>query len=296
MKDPIKPRAKSKDVSPLCRVYVEYPLPTEWNLGGTVTGIGDRMGGPHAFNSLTPYTRVDPAMSSRICPYCNRSHNGRDQLMNHLRFHYRMVLVCPICIGCGSNSWRTVKAHIKACARQRPGIASRKVNPGECLWWRTDHTRAEETATTFKLPTRTNPPDDANQEDRGHLIDKTLTEMQGQLKALEEEAPRAAECKMSTHGQKAKDTDQNNKGDGKESKSKQQTHSSKSKQKAKSIDLTSDDLDGHFGAFLDKYSQETTSTAQEDSQPGPLTQDQHERSAQEEGSLQPDASVSCSSS
>ena len=44
--------------------------------------------------------------------------------------------------------------------------------------------------------------------------------MQEQLKALEEEASRAAEAKMSTHGQKAKDTDQNNKGDGKESKSK----------------------------------------------------------------------------
>ena len=41
-------------------------------------------------------------------------------------------------------------------------------------------------------------------------------------------------------------------GDGKESKSKQPTHRSKSKQKAKSVYLTSDDLDGHFGAFLDK--------------------------------------------
>ena len=60
---------------------------------------------------------------------------------------------------------------------------------------------------------------------------------------------------------------------------KQLTHNSKSKQKAKSLDLTSDDLDGHFGALLDKCSQETTSTAQEGSQPGPLKQDQHERSA-----------------
>ena len=169
------------------------------------------MGGPQALNSLTPCTAVDPAMSSQICLYCNRSHNGRNQLMNHLRFHYQMVLVCPICAGCRSNSWRTVKAHIKAYARERPGIASRKVNPGEPLWQRTDNrlrglTRTEETATTFELPTWTNPPDDANQEDRGHLINKTLTEMQEKLKALEEEAPRAAEVKTSTHGQKAKDT------------------------------------------------------------------------------------------
>ena len=41
--------------------------------------------------------------------------------------------------------------------------------------------------------------------------------MQEQLKALEE-APRATEVKMSTCGQKANDTDRNNRGDGKESK------------------------------------------------------------------------------
>ena len=120
--------------------------------------------------------------------------------MNHLRFHYQMVLVCPICAGCRPNSWKTVKAHVKACTRQRPGIASQKVNPGEPLWWRTDNqlrglTTAEETATIFELPTWTHPPDDTNQEDRDHLIDKTLTEMREQLKALEEEAPRATEVK-----------------------------------------------------------------------------------------------------
>ena len=53
------------------------------------------------------------------------------------------------------------------------------------------------------------PPDDANQVDRGHLIDKTLTEMQEQLKALEEEeASRVAKAKVSTHHQKAKVTKQ----------------------------------------------------------------------------------------
>ena len=110
LKDPNKPQAKGKDVSPLWGVYVKYPMPTEWNLGGTVTGIGDRMGGPHAFDSLTLYTTVNPAMSSQIFLYCNRSHNGRDQLMNHLRFYDQMVLVCPICAGCESNSWRTDKS------------------------------------------------------------------------------------------------------------------------------------------------------------------------------------------
>ena len=126
-----------------------------------------------------------------------------------------MVLICPTWAGCGSNSWRTVKAHIKACAKSRSTVASYKADPGEPLWWRSDNqlkglTRALETAATFKLPTWTNLPADANQEDRGHLIDKTLSEMQEQLKALKEEADRATIAKMNTHHKKAKDTNKNN--------------------------------------------------------------------------------------
>ena len=103
--------------------------------------------------------------------------------------------------------------------------------------------------------------------------------MQEELKALKEEANRATIAKMSTHCKKAKDTDQNNTVDDKESKprSKQQAHHNKDKQRtltAKSIGLTSNDLDGHFGAFLKICSQETASTMWEDSQPEPLKHDQ----------------------
>ena len=100
-------------------------------------------------------------------------------------------------------------------------MASHKADPGEPLWQRSDNslkglTRAPETAATFKLPTWTNPPNGANQEDRGNLIDKTLSEMQEQLKALKEEADRATRAKMSTRSKKAKDPNQNNKVDDKE--------------------------------------------------------------------------------
>ena len=103
--------------------------------------------------------------------------------------------------------------------------------------------------------------------------------MQEQLKALKEEADKATKAKMSTHHKKAKDTGQNNTINNKESKPrlKWQAHHNKDKQRnlaAKSIDLTSNDSDGHFSAFLDKCSQETASTTQEDSQPEPLKQNQ----------------------
>ena len=201
-------------------------------------------------------------------------------------------------------------------------MVSHKADPGEPLWQRSNNrlkglTRPPETAATFKLPTWTNPPDDANQEDRGHLINKTLSEMQEQLKALKEEADRAAIAKMSTCCKKAKDTDQNNTVNDKESKprSKWQACHNAEKQRTlavKSIDLTSDDLDGHFGAFLKIYSQETASTTQEDSQPEPPKQDQQRdgksshdpagthsqcnKSPQKEDSLRSDVSVSPSRS
>ena len=58
---------------------------------------------------------------------------------------------------------------------------------------------------------------------------------------------------MSTHCKKAKDTDRNNSVDDKESKPRLKWQACHNKDKhrtlaAKSIDLTSDDLDGHFGA------------------------------------------------
>ena len=193
--------------------------------------------------------------------------------MNHLRFHYRMVLICPICAGCRSNSWRTTEAHIKACAKSRSTMASCKADPGEPLWQRSNNQLKGFTTATFKLPTWTNPPNDANQEDRGHLIDKTLSEMQEQLKALKEEADRAAKTKMSTHNKNAKDPDGNKTVNDKEFKPRSKWQAcNNDKQRtlaAKSIDLTSDDLDGHFGVFLKICSQETANTTQEDSQPEP---------------------------
>ena len=98
--------------------------------------------------------------------------------------------------------------------------------------------------------------------------------MQEQLKALNEEADRAPKVKMSTHHKKAKDTEHNNTVNDRESKPrlKWQACHDKDKQRtlaAKLVDPTSDDLDGHFGAFLKICSHETANTMQEDSQPEP---------------------------
>ena len=87
--------------------------------------------------------------------------------MNHIQFHYRMVLVCPICGGCGSNQWRTVEGHVKKFAAAQPNIASRKVKPGEPHWRRSDlllinHTQAPETEATYTLQVWSDPSNNEN--------------------------------------------------------------------------------------------------------------------------------------
>ena len=91
----------------------EYPLPTEWGICAMATSISDKMAGSHVEDSLSPWTQTNPPSLSHLCPYCNRSHNSRNLLMNHIQLNYRMVLVCPICGSCGSNQWRIVEGHIK---------------------------------------------------------------------------------------------------------------------------------------------------------------------------------------
>ena len=134
---------------PLWGAYVEYPLPTECSTCAMATGISEKMGGPHVEDSPTPWTQTASPTSSHVCPFCSKLHNSRDSLMNHIRFHYRMVLVCPICGGCGSNQQRTVEGHIKRSAVARPNVMSRKNEPGELHWMRSDpplmnHTQAPE--------------------------------------------------------------------------------------------------------------------------------------------------------
>ena len=94
---------RPSDIVPLWGAYVEYPLPTECGTCAMATGMSEKMGGPHVEDSLSPWTQTKSPTLRWVCLYCNKSHNSRDSLMNHIRFHYKMVLLCPICGGCGSN-------------------------------------------------------------------------------------------------------------------------------------------------------------------------------------------------
>ena len=90
--------------------------------------------------------------------------------MNHIQFHYSMVLVCLICGGCGSNQWRIVKGHIKKCAVALPNVADRVIEPGKPHWRKSDpqlrkHTRAAQTEATYTLSVWPDPPNDEDATD-----------------------------------------------------------------------------------------------------------------------------------
>ena len=76
-----------------------------------------------------------------------------------------MVLMCPICGGCGLNQWRTVKGHVKKCAAAWPNVAGRDVEPGEPHWRKLDlplmnYTWAPETEAMYTLQVWPDPPND----------------------------------------------------------------------------------------------------------------------------------------
>ena len=169
--------------------YVKYPLPTEWGTCAMATGRSEKMGGPHVEDSLSPWSWTDPPSSSRLCPFCNKSHNSRDSLMKHTGFHYRMVLVCPICGGCGSNQWRIVKGHIKKCAIARPKVVDQDVNPGEPHWKKSNrplkhHTRGKKTEATYTLSTWPDPPNDEDPTDWDQIFKCIQEEWTVQIKHM----------------------------------------------------------------------------------------------------------------
>ena len=118
-------------------------------------------------------------------------------------------------------------------------------------------------ATSFQLPTWTNPPNDTNTSDRARLITKNLSVMQAQMKAIAAEA-----SKWTTRGRSAKSSHQDIKDSGKlpKPKSKQAAQDSQDDQSAE-VEFLLDDLKGAFDAMLNTGNQESSQSQQEMSKP-----------------------------
>ena len=104
-----------------------------------------------------------------------------------------MVLVCPICGGCGSNHWRIVEGHIKKCAVARPDVADRVIKPGKPHWRKSNpplrnHTRAAETEGTCTLSVWPDAPNDEDATDQGQIFECLQTEWTVQVQNMREAA------------------------------------------------------------------------------------------------------------
>ena len=83
--------------------------------------------------------------------------------------------MCPICGGCGSNQWKTVKGRVKKCAAVQHNMAERNVMPGEPHWRKSDpplknHTRAVATEAKYTLQVWPNAPNDEEATHRGQIF------------------------------------------------------------------------------------------------------------------------------
>ena len=172
-----------------------------------------------------------------------------------------MVLVCPVCGGCESNQWRTFKGHIKKCATSRPNVTSRKVEPGESHWRRSDPplmncTRAPGTKATFMLPVWPDPPDDEESVHRGQIFECICKEWEAQVATIKKAAAAEAKEEVDKVEDAVADKDDNKIIS---SKPRQPVHHSKKKKKElpKRTEPLNDNLDNYFGPSQSWNSQET---------------------------------------
>ena len=128
-----------------------------------------------------------------------------------------MVLVCPICGGCGSNQSRTVKGHIRKCAVAWPNVAGRVVKPGELHWRKLDpplrnHTQAPEREVTYKLQVWPDPPNDEEATHWGQIFECIQKEWEAQVVDIRKAAAaEAEEAEKGDDGELNKDDDKQTK-------------------------------------------------------------------------------------
>ena len=154
-----------------------------------------------------------------------------------------------------------VEGHVKKCAVACPNVASRKVEPGEPHWRRSDlllmnHTWAPKTEATFTLPVWPDPPNNEEPAHQGQIFECIWKEWGAQVANIKRAA--AAEAEEANKG----DNIAVNKDDSKQatSKPKQSAHHSKKKEEegsSKIIKPLDDNLNEYFGLSQSQNGQET---------------------------------------
>ena len=112
--------AGSSDVKPKFGMYFGMPSCEEYGL--PVVTMGIIQGGIHSDGLHTVYAQEVKDSegtfrwtTTKTCAWCNPVFSNGESAMNHMRTHYRIVLVCPFCAVCGSDSYPSMRDNVKKC-------------------------------------------------------------------------------------------------------------------------------------------------------------------------------------
>ena len=110
----------SSDKKPKFGMYFGVPSHEEYGLWVVTMGI--IQGGIYSDGIHTVYAQEVKDSegtfcwtTTKTCAWCNHVFSNGESAMNHMRTHYRIVLVCPFCAICGSHSYPSMRDHVKKC-------------------------------------------------------------------------------------------------------------------------------------------------------------------------------------
>ena len=119
---PQKYKCKSGTSETKQKFGMYYGVLTHMECGLPVLTLGINQGGMHSEGVHTIYAQevrdCDCTFhwtTTKTCAWCNKACSNGELAMNHMRAHYRIVLVCPLCGKRGSHSYPSMRDHVKKC-------------------------------------------------------------------------------------------------------------------------------------------------------------------------------------
>ena len=205
--------AGSSDVKPKFGMYFGMLSHEEYGL--PVVTMGIIQGGIHSDGIHTVYAQEVKDSegtfhwtTTKTCTWSNHIFSNRESAMNHMRTHYRIVLVCPFCAIHGSHSYPSMRNHVKRCKGDHSELLeSSDAEPGQyepCFHKGDQHLPKEgltsHTGFTYKLDDK-----QVNTKTIQQLIDKFKARAEKEVSAVHQAHALCRKCSgLATCGNSSK--------------------------------------------------------------------------------------------
>ena len=201
------------DMKPKFGIYFGMPSHEEYGL--PVMTMGIIQGGIHSDGICTIYAQEVKDSegtfcwtTTKTCAWCNCVFSNGESAMNHMKTPYRIVLVCPFCAICGSQSYPSMRDHVKKCKGDHSELLeSSDAEPGQyepCFHKGDKHLPKEGLASctrfTYKLDNKW-----ANTKTIQQLIDGFKARAEKEVSAVCQAHALHGKCSgLATHGNSSK--------------------------------------------------------------------------------------------